>query len=65
MATSPRHMIIDDNGVLWSSDSYDAAEEGAAIMSAVDEGKKKKYEPHIGTTWAGDLVFVQEIARTR
>lgn len=60
-----RHMIIDDTGVLWSSDAYDAFEEGSSIMAAVDEGKKKKYESHVGLHWTGDLVLVQELARTR
>ena len=62
---SEKHLIIDNNGVLWSSDSYDAFEEGSKIIAAVENGKPKKYKDHIGTTWTGDLVLVKEIARTR
>lgn len=59
------YMIIDDNGVIWSSDSYDAFEEGSALMAAVANGKKKKYKNQLGEKWSGDLVFVQELSRTR
>lgn len=60
-----RHMIIDDKGVLWSSDDYDAFETGSAILAAVDASKKKGYVEQIGETWNGDLVLVKELARTR
>lgn len=60
-----RYMIMDDTGVLWSSGSPDAFEEGSAIMTAVDAGKQKLYVPHISAAWTGDLVFVEELARTR
>lgn len=60
-----QHMIMDDNGVIWSSSSDDAFEEGSAIMKAVEDGKKKGYKDAIGDTWTGDLVFVQELGRTR
>lgn len=62
---STRHMIIDDTGVLWSSDAYDAHEEGSAILGAVEAGKKKSYKDAIGEEWTGDLVLVQELYRTR
>jgi len=58
-------MIIDDNGVIWSSSSADAEEEGRSIMEAVESGKKKAYEDAIGASWTGDLLLVQELARTR
>ena len=59
------YMILDDNGVLWSSSSSDALEEGTAIIEAVEAGKKKGYKDAIGDSWTGDLVLVQEVARTR
>jgi len=59
------HMIIDDNGVLWSSSSSDSLEEGTAIIQAVESGKKKGYKDAIGEEWEGDLVLVEEVARTR
>lgn len=60
-----RHMIIDDTGVLWSDDAYDAFETGSAILAAVDAGNKAGYVEHVGESWAGDLVLVKELARTR
>lgn len=60
-----RHMIIDDQGVLWSDDSLGAFETGSAIMAAVDAGKPAQYANEIGESWHGDLVLVQELARTR
>jgi hypothetical protein len=51
--------------VLWSDDSYDAFETGSAIMATVDKGNATGYADKIGSTWTGDLVLVQEIARTR
>ena len=60
-----RHMIVNDTGVLWSDDAYDAFETGSAIMAAVDAGDKPTYAQHIGETWSGELVLVKELARTR
>jgi len=66
MATENQtHMIVDDNGVLWSSDEYDSFEEGARIMGAVDAEDADVYVPAIGSRWTGDLVFVKELSRTR
>lgn len=59
-------MIIDDKGVLWSDDSYDAFETGSEIMAAVENGNKKKLvKENLGDSWTGDLVLVQEVFRTR
>ncbi len=60
-----RHMIIDDTGVLWSSDEYDAFETGSAIMASVDAGEPDGYRDAIGGAWKGDLVLVAELSRTR
>lgn len=61
---SVRYMIIDNRGVLWSSDSYDALEEGSAIMGAVSAGDEDGYKDALGESWSGDLVLVMELART-
>jgi hypothetical protein len=60
-----RHMIIDDKGVVWSSDEYDAFEEGSALIAAVTDGDIERYKDALGETWTGDLVLVKELARTR
>lgn len=62
---SVRYMIIDDNGVLWASDSYDALEEGSAILGAVNSGNEEGFKDALGESWNGDLVLVMELARTR
>ena len=56
---------MDDKGVIWSSDAPNAHDEGVDIMTAVDAGKTKIYEPVLDKSWEGDLVFVQELSRTR
>jgi len=65
MTEQPKYMIIDDTGVLWSSDAYDAHEEGSAILGAVDAGTPDGYREALGEAWKGDLVLVQELYRTR
>ena len=60
-----RYSIMDDKGVIWSSDAPNAHDEGVDIMTAVDAGKTKIYEPVLDKSWEGDLVFVQELSRTR
>ena len=59
-------LIIDNDGVIWSSSAPDAEEEGQALIDAVENGCKKQFvRKHLGDSWAGDLVLVKEIARTR
>ncbi len=65
VSDSERHMILDDATILWSSDEYDAFEEGSRIMAAVDAGETDVYVPEIGSRWTGDLVLVKELSRTR
>jgi hypothetical protein len=61
-----RYLIFDENGVLWSDDGYDAFETGSALMAAVAHGPCTEFvREHLGHSWHGDLVFVQEISRTR
>ena len=57
------YMILDDKGILWSSNDTEALEEGSSIMEAVKDGNKPEYKKHIGKSWTGDLVFAQEISR--
>lgn len=65
MTERKRHIIMDDNKTIWSSDEYDAFEHGSSIMAAVDAGDPEGYREFIGENWDGDLVFVQELSRTR
>lgn len=59
-------MIIDNNGVIWSSSSPDADEQGLDLINAVENCCKKQFvRKHLGDSWEGDLVLVKEIARTR
>ncbi len=61
-----RYLIVDDHGVLWSDDSYDAFETGSALMAAANDGARTKLvNEHLGQSWLGDLIFAQEISRTR
>lgn len=48
MTPNPRHLIIDDTGVLWSSDEYDALGTGSAIMAAVDASEPEGYREAVG-----------------
>ena len=63
--SSNRVMILDDKGVLWSSDSAEARLEGLGILHAVEQGRKHEYCDAIGESWTGDLVLVEELARVR
>ena len=65
MVDRKRHLIIDDNGLIWSSDEYDSFEEGSRILAAVEAGDSAGYKDEIGTEWSGDLVLVRELQRTR
>ena len=66
MDNNPRYMIIDDKGVVWSDNGYDACETGSNLIAAVEGGYKKQFvKKHLGDSWTGDLVLVQEISRTR
>lgn len=60
-----RYIIFDANGEVWASDSYDAFEEGAALMSAVALSDRARYEEQLGRGWQGDLIFCKEISRAR
>lgn len=65
MAT--RYMILDNKGVIWSSADHDALETGSALMAAVASGDTEAYAEELGDSsiWHGDLIFAQEISRTR
>jgi len=60
-------MIYDDNGLLWSSSDPAAYATGLAILNAVENGRASSniVKDNIGDQWTGDLVLVQELARTR
>lgn len=57
-----KYVIMDDGGIIWSSDEYDAFEEGCRILGVLEDGGTVE---EIGATWSGDLVLLKEIRRTR
>lgn len=59
-----RFFIMDDYGIVWASDSPDAEEKGKTLMAAVAAGDVAAYAPDLDTSWAGDLIFSQELSRT-